>query len=105
MAVHCGVCACRISNASENDGAFSTAPFGGWDSHLGGDVIRETCVSCGPKLREAVAKAASEIVKENMAHINQLRKDIWAQREGAKKLAEEKSEFEREWVAKQRAKP
>ena len=78
MAVHCGVCACRISSATDNGGSFPTDDFGGWAER---SRIDDTCEDCADHLRAAVAKAALRIrsSKTNAARVAELKRTLDAE--------------------------
>jgi len=106
MAVYCGVCSDRLDDATENYGGFAAAPdFKGWDTRkqYGGTYIHDTCKSCAAVLREAVTKAANQIVKQNAQRVAELAKFIKEQQEADQRSLQEKAEFERDWLI-QRAK-
>lgn len=104
MAVHCGVCGTRLSDAGENDGSFQIGPgFNGWNVREGETHARieDTCGSCAKALREAVTKTANEIAAKHRVSIDKLRNEIKAAREHTAKVKKEKADFEREWAARQ----
>jgi hypothetical protein len=109
MAVHCSVCATRLYDATENEGSFQVAgTFTGWDgddekAYGRGPRIQHTCASCAGVLREAVTKAANEIVERHRPAIEVLRAEVKAARERQAKFERDKAQFEREWAEKQRA--
>lgn len=101
MAVHCGVCAKQIFSAAENEGSFPVAPdFKGWDKRDGKPRISDTCESCAPVLREAVATAANKIAKRNRGRVDALAQEVEAektrQEEARRKEDRDRKEFE-EW--------
>jgi hypothetical protein len=58
MAVFCGVCGTRLSNAAENGGSFAVHP-----SFLGEDGrISDSCEDCANLLKAATTAAANKIV-------------------------------------------
>lgn len=77
MAVHCGVCARRLSSAADNGGSFSSTPFGGWDKRSPSQ-IQDTCEGCAALLRKVVGEAAFEIRSApcNAARVEALRRSL-----------------------------
>ncbi len=93
MAVHCGVCAVRISSAPDNGGSFPSDDFGGWyrsNRYPGGSRIDDTCESCAARLRIVVAREALRIrsLKHNAPRVEALRRET-AEREAEQKRYEE----------------
>lgn len=78
MAVHCGVCASRISSAPENGGSFQTEDFGGWDER---SRIEATCGTCAAQLAAAVAIEARRIREWNQKRVDELRERIRLERQ------------------------
>ncbi|MFA4971527.1 MAG: hypothetical protein WC683_02860 [bacterium] len=100
MACYCGVCARRLSDATENYGSFQTSPnFEGWDipETRKWPVINDTCEGCAKILRDAVTKAANEIVLKNLERVESLARTVAEDREKQKRAEREKAEFERAW--------
>ena len=99
MVCHCGVCARRLSDATENYGPFETnKSFVGWDVPEGHRaVIRDTCESCAEILRDAVTTVANEIVAKNRKRVSDLSRLVDEQRERDKAIDREKAEFEKAW--------
>ena len=106
MAIFCGVCACRIFSAHENEGSFRVlGDFGGWDKDKNGHSrISDTCEDCAPVLREAVASAARKIAAKHEKAITSLAAELEGYRRRAEEKARDKEEFEREWQKRQRSK-
>lgn len=77
MAVHCGVCAVRISSAPENGGSFRTTDFGGWDER---SRISDTCEECAWVLALAVGQAAKEIRKKHDWRVQTLHNTLAAEK-------------------------
>ncbi len=108
MAVYCGVCACRLGGASENNGSFPTTAAifkSGWDC-TGGLAstgrIQDTCDDCGTALRRAVGEVAERIAQRNQSANLALYKVIQEQRARETKAQMDRQRFEAEWAARQR---
>ncbi len=107
MAVYCGVCGDRLSDALDNWGSYMAAPtFFGWSGSKTdhGVLIPDTCQACGTLLREAIAKAATEIAAKHQLRLAKLVKEVEEQKEREKRLQQEKAEFERAWWEERRGK-
>jgi len=108
MAVHCGVCGSRLSDASENEGSFQvTGKFLGWYTDTGkiDAQINNSCEDCARILRGVITEAANKIVESHSKTVDALRSDLHAGRELQAKRARDKAQFEREWEARQPTKP
>jgi len=100
MAVYCGVCAVRLSNATENGGAFLSADFGGWDK---GYEINATCERCCLALRKAVSEAARSLIKSRIvkARVADLKRSVAEEEQSRKTYGKSRREaldaFETDW--------
>lgn len=99
MAVHCGVCAERLSDAMENYGSFrGTKDLDGVDP----GKIHDTCERCDGALRIAVTKAANAISKKHRVRVDALRAEIQGFRDREEANRKKESDFRRDWEQKRR---
>ncbi len=102
---HCGVCACKLYDATENYGSFPVSvSFVGWNTtKLGGRcVISDTCETCHKKLSEAVAKIANKISAKHADKVTAMSREMETYQEAEKRVKEEKVAFEKAWNKRRR---
>lgn len=106
MAVHCGVCAVRLFDATENEGSFQVGSLftSGWDlkqATSGKPCYRidDTCEDCAHVLRVAIAERAHRIAEDNQERIMTLRKACEDAREREAKAKADRAAFEASWRA------
>jgi flagellar motility protein MotE (MotC chaperone) len=103
MGVYCGVCATRLSDATENYGGFAVGPSfaNGWDRHEHDGratvAIAATCESCSRALQEAVAVAASKIAAKHAPGVKRLADAVAAERAREDQRRADRADFEEAW--------
>ena len=119
MAVHCSICASRISCAPDNYGRYpTTEAFKGWDTagdgygadkyqKAGKPNINDTCEDCYRILQIVhdkyvleLTEVANFIVERNQERVDKLKAEIQAEKDRQTKFDRDKRAFENDWYTR-----